>query len=295
MRSAVLFLIFNRPDTTQQVFEAIRAAKPPRLYVAADGARPNQKGETERSIEARSIATAVDWPCEVKTLFRESNLGCGKAVSSAIDWFFSYEPEGIILEDDTLPNRTFFTYCDKLLEKYRDSPQIMSISGSFFGNSTAHTNNYYYSNYSLMWGWATWARAWRNYSFEVHPGRFKLFPIYRKLSRILPALYWYQISNLLCRKKIDTWDYQWILTILLKDGLVCRPCVNLVKNLGFRADATHTINKNDALARISTGSISGDLRCLSSNHEPNDELDQVDESLWANITIKNIISRFLRS
>ena len=114
MRSAVLFLVFNRPVTTQQVFEAIAAARPPRLYVAADGPRAGRPGETELCAEVRRIATAVDWPCEVRTLFREENLGCRRAVSGGINWFFEQEEEGIIIEDDVLPVPSFFDYCDEL-------------------------------------------------------------------------------------------------------------------------------------------------------------------------------------
>jgi len=121
MISPVLFLIFNRPDTTTRVFEAIRAARPERLYVAADGPRMTREGEAERCAEARRIATAVDWPCEVKTLFRETNLGCRAAVSGAITWFFEHEEEGIILEDDCLPDPSFFPYCTELLAHYRDT------------------------------------------------------------------------------------------------------------------------------------------------------------------------------
>ena len=110
LKTAVLFLVFNRPDTTRQVFEAIRQAKPPRLYVAADGPREGKLGEVERVKEVRTIATAVDWPCEVKTLFRDKNLGCKKGVSSAITWFFEQEKQGIILEDDCLPHLDFFSF-----------------------------------------------------------------------------------------------------------------------------------------------------------------------------------------
>ncbi len=129
MKSPVLFLIFNRPDTTAKVFEAIREARPPKLYIAADGPRPNRAGEKDRCEVTRAIATQVDWPCEVKKLFRDENLGCGKAVSEAITWFFENEPEGIILEDDILPHPDFFPYCDEMLEKYRDNDRVGIISG----------------------------------------------------------------------------------------------------------------------------------------------------------------------
>jgi GT2 family glycosyltransferase len=120
LKTAVLFLIFNRPDTTKQVFAAIRKAKPPKLYVAADGPRADNPGEAEKVEQVRLIATNIDWDCELKTLFRDENLGCGKGVSSAITWFFENEGEGIILEDDCLPSQSFFWYCEELLERYRE-------------------------------------------------------------------------------------------------------------------------------------------------------------------------------
>ena len=116
IKSAVLFIIFNRPDTTKKVFDQIKAGKPGRLYIAADGPRMNRPGEEVLCRQTREIINDVDWPCEVKTLFRQTNQGCKEAVSSAIAWFFENEEEGIILEDDCLPNNSFFRFCDTLLE-----------------------------------------------------------------------------------------------------------------------------------------------------------------------------------
>ena len=164
----VLFLIFNRPDTTALVMEAIRAARPARLYVAADGPRPGCPGDAERCAEARRVVTAVDWPCQVKTLFRETNLGCRKAVSSAIDWLFACEEEGIILEDDCVPTSDFFSFCGELLERFRDDKQIMAICGSCYAEAEPNYRaSYYFSYYADPWGWATWRRAWRLYDGDL--------------------------------------------------------------------------------------------------------------------------------
>lgn len=132
MINPVLFVVFSRPDTTARVFEAIRQARPPRLYVAADGPRASRPGEAQLCEETRRIASAVDWPCELKTLFRPENLGCKAAVSGAIDWFFDNEEQGVILEDDCLPDASFFEYCDALLEKHKDDLRVMCISGDNF-------------------------------------------------------------------------------------------------------------------------------------------------------------------
>ena len=168
-RSPVLFLVFNRPDTTQRVFDAIRAAQPPRLYVAADGPRAGDPAEAERCAAVRRIATAVDWPCELVTLIRPENLGCKRAVSSAITWFFEYEPEGIILEDDCLPDPSFFGYCDALLEHYRDDDRIMCISGDNFISAHCRTRpQLLFFSLCHIWGWASWARAWEHYSVDLN-------------------------------------------------------------------------------------------------------------------------------
>lgn len=168
MHSAVLFLVFNRPDTTRQVLDSIRQARPPRLYVAADGAREDRPGERERCERVRGIATDVDWPCEVHTLFRARNLGCKTAVSGGISWFFEQEEEGIILEDDVLPDQSFFVFCEELLERYRHEAKVTMISGDYFhGNNHQPTASYFFSRYTHIWGWASWRRAWQHYDREM--------------------------------------------------------------------------------------------------------------------------------
>ena len=123
-------MVFNRPDTTKQVFETIRKARPAQLFVAADGPRENRPDEAEKCAEVRRIVdNGIDWDCKVHRLYRDKNLGCKIACSSAIDWFFEHVDEGIILEDDTLPHPTFFQFCEELLKRYRDDERIMLISG----------------------------------------------------------------------------------------------------------------------------------------------------------------------
>ena len=154
LNTAVLFLIFNRLDTTKQVFEAIRQAKPPRLYIAADGARSSREGEAEKVQAVREyIIQNIDWECEVKTLFREQNLGCKYAVSGAIDWFFENEEMGIILEDDCLPSQSFFWFCEELLERYKDDMRVWHIGGSNFQNGIKRGDgDYYFSKYNTFFG-----------------------------------------------------------------------------------------------------------------------------------------------
>ena len=168
LTSPVLFLIFNRPEITQQVFSAIRKAKPPRLYVAADGPRSDYPNEDEKCEHSRKIATNVDWDCEVKTFFRENNLGCKLAASQAIDWFFEQELEGIILEDDCLPDQSFFWFCQELLEDFRNDKQVGAICG-FYSNELDYkpSASYFVSRYLRVWGWAGWRRSFEGYDSNL--------------------------------------------------------------------------------------------------------------------------------
>jgi len=263
MQSAVLFIVFNRPDTTRQVFEAIRAAKPPRLYVAADGPRADRQGERERCEEVRRIATAVDWDCEVKTLFREKNIGCKIGVSSGIDWFFENEGKGIILEDDCLPSQSFFLFCEEMLSFYQDDDQVMAVTGTNITKGLTFHGDYFFSKYSLMWGWATWANAWRQYdrkmldwpAFERNNGLKNL-----RMGGLPFITTWTNILQRTYVGEIDTWDYQWIYTCLKNNGLTVAPSKNLISNLGFSEDATHTSGNDPILSHLQLNELTWPLK-----------------------------------
>ncbi len=244
MRSPVLLIVFNRPEPTAKVLEAIRAARPSRLYVAADGPRRDRAGEAARCEETRRIATEVHWQCQVKTLFRSENLGCKQAVSQGIDWFFQNEQQGIILEDDCLPNPTFFRYCDELLDYYHDDHEIGLISGDNFQLGRTYGNSsYYFSRYSHIWGWASWRRTWQLYdrnatawpSFDAAGGLERVLGNRRREIR-----HWRGIFSAVHANKIDTWDYQLNLTMWVNRMRAILPQRNLISNIGFGADATHT-------------------------------------------------------
>lgn len=231
----ILFLIFNRVEQTGIVFEEIRKLQPKKLFIAADGARDAVKDESLQCFLTKEIVLrGVDWDCEIKTLFRDKNLGCGKAVSSAIDWFFDHVEEGIILEDDCVPDPSFFPFCKELLEKYRDNEKIMHISANNFQQGVIRGNGFYYfSRLAHIWGWATWKRAWKKYDFtlnryynypanDVHP-RFQSF-----IKQIKEGF-------------IDTWDVQWSMSVWWNQGIAIMPETNLVKNIGYGdKNATHT-------------------------------------------------------
>jgi hypothetical protein len=243
LKVPVLFLIFNRPAITQRVFDAIRQAKPSRLFVAADGPRDNRSGEAERCEQTRRIIDTVDWDCEVTTLFREKNLGCRKAVSSAIDWFFTNVEEGIILEDDCLPSQSFFDYCQGLLEYYRYDRRIMQICGSNLLKEWNRSGySYFFSNYGPVWGWASWRRAW-----QYNDVNMKLWPEIRgkKLyedfcQSIQETEFRLELYDKVFSGQIDTWDYQWGFAKMISSGLSITPTNNMISNIGFGVDATHT-------------------------------------------------------
>lgn len=244
LESPVLFIVFNRPDTTRIVFQAIRAARPPRLYVAADGPRGDVEDDARKCLEVRRTFDQVDWPCAVHFLYREKNLGCGVALSSALTWFFSAEPEGIVLEDDCLPSQSFFWYCQELLERYRHDTRIMHIGGNNFLNGWRRSQrySYYFSRNGHIWGWATWRRAWQYYDLYL-----SLFPELKAAGFFdhfflnpLEKFYRLRKFDRISRGHIDTWDYQWDFARYIHSGFAVVPQKNLVRNLGFGAGATHT-------------------------------------------------------
>lgn len=246
----VLFLVFNRMETTQKVFEAIRQAQPKKLYIACDGPRETRAGEAEKVEAVRSFVTGqVDWPCEVKTLFREKNLGCGKAVSSAINWFFENEEMGIILEDDCYPSQTFFPFCEEMLFKYKDDNRVMQVNGSSFIQGLPETPSYSFSKYSFIWGWATWRRAWHTYQFtrSNFEAEFETLDIFASSQE---KREWFNIFKHYFDGKIDTWDYPWTFSIWMNRGLSITPHKNFVKNIGFGPGATHTTDIDAKLANL---------------------------------------------
>ncbi|TDQ09362.1 nucleotide-diphospho-sugar transferase [Pedobacter metabolipauper] len=253
VKSPILFLIFNRPDTTLEVFNQIKSVKPGALYIAADGPRQDRPAEADLCREARAITELIDWECEVKTLFRTENLGCKVAVSSAIDWFFEQVEEGIVLEDDCLPSTSFFYFCDEMLEKYRLDTRIRHVAGCnlHFGKTWGDAS-YYLSESSNVWGWATWKRVWKDYDRNLT--KYDATEVEYQLKKLFydpfVAELWFQIFKDLKANKIDTWDYQLAFCNYFNFGLSVNPNVNLVTNIGFRADATHTPNPESKFAKM---------------------------------------------
>lgn len=213
LKVPVLLVVFNRPETTQQVLGAIRRVRPPALYVAGDGPRSHVSTDAGRCADARKAAIAADWPCDVRTLFRDTNAGCAVNTSEGIDWFFQHVDAGIILDDDCVPTPSFFRFCEELLAFYRKEPRIMHVAGNShqYGRQRG-VASYYFSRYANFWGWATWRRAWRHFDRNLRPA-------------------W---------ELRDDWSAPWQLSIERARGIAIVPNVNLVRNVGFGLEATHT-------------------------------------------------------
>ena len=254
----VLFLIFNRPDTTRLVFECIRQAKPKEFFIAGDGPRSNSPSDTELCEESRKVVDLIDWDCEVHTLFREQNMGCKHGVRSAIDWFFEQVEEGIILEDDCVPHPSFFRYCQELLAYYRTEKKVMMIGGnsSQLGRSRT-SDSYYFSAFSHIWGWATWRRAW-----ELNDPEMKTWPDIREtdlpkkimitqggVAKIKPKL------DTVFNGQLNSWAYAWQYSCWLQDGLCIVPERNLVTNIGSGNNATH-VKEKTSFSDLETREIS---------------------------------------
>ena len=255
----ILFIVFNRPGNTKIVFDEIKKIKPSKLYIAADGPRENNSNDKINCLEVRNIVERqIDWDCEVKKLFRDENLGCKNGVSSAITWFFENEEYGIILEDDCLPDISFFRFCKELLEYYLNDNRIMMISGdNFQTNNKLDKDSYCFVRYSYIWGWATWRRAWKYY--DVNISKFPEFKRQAERNNVFLSNdekeYWLNIFQSVYEGKIDTWDYQWCFTLFSQNGLSIIPNVNLVSNIGFAQAGTHTLSANNPMANLKTFGI----------------------------------------
>ncbi|MHA3098247.1 hypothetical protein [Acinetobacter brisouii] len=254
LNTAILFIVFNRLNTTKIVFSRIKSVKPPKLYIASDGPRSHVEGEYEKIQEIRDyILKNINWDCEIKILFRDKNLGCGKSVKTAIDWLFKYEEKGIILEDDIVPMHSFFSFCDILLEHYANESRIAMISGINHLHYQPSDSSYLFSKNKGCWGWATWKRAWINMDYEMN---WRKSPQYNCIIENMGVTkysvdYWNKALKLIDDKVVDAWDWQWYFSIAAHNQLCIFPEINLIENIGFGADATHT--KGNARKEFFTG------------------------------------------
>lgn len=263
----ILFIVYKNPKITQIVFNRIREIKPSRLYISADGVKKGAFEDLEEVAETRKVTELIDWDCQVFRRYSESNLGCKIGVSSAISWLFDHEEKGIILEYDCLPSVEFFTFCEELLEKYKDEELITSITGNNFDSLTSEgsgindTNigdSYCYSALAKIWGWATWRRAWEE--FDINLSTFEEFErtnaIRQQINSVKDQKYWLgKIKDVYTNRNKTTWGFIWVYTHLVNGSFCITPTVNLVTNIGFSENGTHAQNGDNMFANIPIGTL----------------------------------------
>lgn len=254
LTTPVVFLIFNRPETTKKVFEQIRKAKPSKLFIIADGARSNVAGEEKLCKEVKSIVENIDWDCIVYKDYATENLGCKDRPATGLKWVFQHTDKAIILEDDCLPHPSFFKYCQELLEYYKDDERVNIISGSnFFSQLSNKKQSYYFSIFHHFWGWATWKRSWYKYDIEMSNWpRIKAEHLFAEIvNHKQSAKYWVTLFDEVYTGKLSSaWDYQWIYSSWINNGLAIIPSNNLISNIGFGEDATHTKDPGHIRANV---------------------------------------------
>lgn len=293
VETPIAFIIFNRPDTTQKVFEEIRKAKPKKLFVISDGPRNNE--EKKLVEKTRAIIDQVDWDCEVKKNYSEKNLGCKMRVLSGISWFFKQVEYGIILEDDCVPTQSFFPFCEELLEKYKDNKKIMMISGDNFQDGKQRgSGSYYFSRYCHLWGWATWKRAWELCDREMYT-----YPKFRNgngMAKIWNDLriakHWIHLFDKAYVNKIDTWDYHWLFSIWSRGSVAIIPNTNLVTNIGFDSRATHTKKEDQKISNLPRREMVFPL-IHPSTIEINEEADAFSNKRLITLSEQNKIKAYL--
>lgn len=293
---AILFILFNKKEETKEVFNTIRHQKPLKLFIAADGARENKAGEREKCEYIRKwVLENIDWECEVKTLFQDKNLGCGLAPATAITWFFEHVEEGIILEDDCVPHPDFFGYCEELLQKYKDDKRVAVIGGDNFQNGKKRGNaSYYFSKYSYTWGWATWRRVWKGYQFDLH--KLDKTLMWLKIDAIfrtdIERNYWKSIFETISVSNDEAWDYQLWFHVWYNGMYSIAPNVNLVKNIGFGTNATHTHDADSKQAFLETQPILPLYHPIHSKINERADLYYF-KNYWIGKSKQNLFSRFV--
>ncbi len=235
-KTPILYLIFNRPDVSARTFKSIAEIKPEKLFIAADGPRLGNKEDFELCEKTRAtILGLIDWPCKIETLFRDENLGCRRAVSEGISWFFTHVEAGIIIEDDCVATPDFFPYCQKMLVEYNDSLDVGMIQGTNFLGKTRCKESYFFSKYFIVWGWATWKNKWMLYKDELE--NWSEVRNTQWLQNIFNnknvSRYYTLMFDKMSEGTVDTWDSNWVYALLRANQLVICPTRNLISNIGF--------------------------------------------------------------
>ena len=286
----ILILVFNRPKYTERLFEILVKLRPRALFIAADGPRASVSDDVEKIAAVRSVFSHISWPCDVHRLYREKNLGTGLGVAEAINWFFESNARGIILEDDCIPSASFFQFIEAMLIKYESNERVMAIAGTNIVKGVSYDTDYIFTSFPIMWGWASWRRAWRKYDLrmssweqtryigfrsEFSSSTWKNHPVHHE--------FFEQTYKKACNGTIDVWDHPWIYSVWINDGLVVTPSVNLVQNVGFGPDATHTFTDHLGRGSVPVGEIHPPY-LGPSNHAPDRRTDLYISKHWFSAT-----------
>jgi len=258
IKTPIAYIVFNRPSLTEKSFQVIREQKPSKLYIIADGPRQDHKNDNELCLKVRAITEKIDWNCEVHRSYSNKNLGLKNRVSSGLDWVFDQVEKAIILEDDCVAHPDFFKFCDLLLDYYSKNNSISVITGNNFQNGKWRGDaSYYFSKYCHCWGWATWRRAWKNYQGSIpfwmdwKKNKYWVNQFNNKKEK----KYWENIFDRVYYDQIDSWAYPWTASVWFSGGLTVTPNVNLVSNIGFGEDSTHTKNKKSKFSNMAVNNL----------------------------------------
>lgn len=246
----ILLITFNRPKHVSKVLEEIRKAKPQDLYLFRDGPRPGNVADEQKCERVCEVLDEfIDWPCNLHKFISKGNLGCGNGPKLALDWFFSNVEMGIVMEDDCLPHPDFFAYCEELLEKYKDVPQVQFINSTLYDKRWQCEKSYGFSRYMVTGAWAAWRRAWQGFDLDlknINANKFRRHCI-KLLYERAEANWWYfkliEIQH--DKSKKSYWDYQMQILLFLHNAVTIHPAKNLISNIGFDAEGTHTLSNND--------------------------------------------------
>jgi len=293
--SPVAFIIFNRVDTARKVFNVLREVKPPKLFIIADGPRANKTGEDIACKNVREITENIDWQCEVFKNYSDFNLGCKKRIVSGLDWVFQQVEQAIILEDDCLPDISFFKFCDELLEKYKYDEKIRMISGNKVLFNYEPEDSYYFSRFVRIWGWATWRRVWEQYDAKISDWyKIRDSELLSSIMKVKSAVkYWKTILDEVQSGVIDAWSLQLQLAQFKNDGLTVIPAKNLVINLGFKNEqATNTKGSGGLYQKMKLETLKFPLSHPKSVIQ-NFEADNVEIKMFHKFGFKEKIRRLL--
>lgn len=247
VETPVLFITFARPDYARQTWEGIKAAKPKTLYFYSNKGRDKKEGEVERNNEIRAYVNEIDWKCDLHTWFREETANVYDSLRGAIDWLFDNEERGIVLEEDCVPTKAFFSFVDQLIVKFENEKNVWCISGDNFIDDNLIPNDYYFSQYHYMYGWATWADRWHKIDWysswnkkDFVASHFKeLYKTKRQINYRVKELK--RLSDFI--NTTNCWDYKFGYTIDCYKGLTVHPKYHLVTNVGIMG--AHHKNKKE--------------------------------------------------